>query len=75
MPTTNLLTSSFRTKFEDVLTPSQQAQALDSLHDYIHEVQFGTDDQRRDLGVLSDSDVDADQEVVKGVVIALWKYE
>ena len=40
------------------MTPSQQQQAIDSLQDYIHEVQYGTDDQRRDLGVIDDDDVD-----------------
>jgi hypothetical protein len=54
----DLLSSSFRSKFEDVLTPSQQQQAIDSLQDYIHDVQYGTDDQRRDLGVIEDEDED-----------------
>ena len=54
----DLLSSSFRCKFEDGLTPSQQQQAIDSLQDYIHEVQYGTDDQRRDLGVIEDDDED-----------------
>lgn len=44
--------------FEDTLTPSQQQQAIDSLQDYIHEVQYGTDDQRRDLGIIDDDDED-----------------
>ena len=54
----DLLTSYFRATYEDVLTPSQQQQAVDSLLDYIHEVQFGTEEERLDLGVIDDEDVD-----------------
>ncbi|GJE96153.1 hypothetical protein PsYK624_123460 [Phanerochaete sordida] len=54
----NLLSSSFRCMFEDSMSPSQQQQAIDSLQDYIHEVQYGTDDQRRDLGIIDDDDED-----------------
>ncbi|EKM52907.1 uncharacterized protein PHACADRAFT_261598 [Phanerochaete carnosa HHB-10118-sp] len=54
----NLLSSHFRTMFEDTLTSSQQQQAIDSLQDYIHEIQYGTDDQRRDLGIIDDEDED-----------------
>lgn len=56
----DLLTSYFRSTYEDVLSPSQQQQAIDSLLDYIHEVQFGTEEQRLDLGVIDDDDVDAE---------------
>lgn len=44
------------------MTPCQQQQAIDTLQDYIHEVQYGTDDQRRDLGIIDDED--EDQEVI-----------
>lgn len=56
----NMLTSHFRTVFEDVLTPVQQLQAINSLKDYIFELEHGTDDQRRELDVISDEDVDSD---------------
>lgn len=56
----DILTSYFRSTFEDVLTPSQQQQAIDSLLDYIHELQFGSEEQRLDLGVIDDGDVDPD---------------
>lgn len=56
----DILSSSFRTTFEETLTPSQQQQAIDSLLDYIHEVQYGTEEQRLDLGVIEDDDVDAE---------------
>ncbi len=56
----NMLTSHFRTVFEDVLTPVQQLQAINSLKDYIIELEHGTDDQRRELDVISDEDVDSD---------------
>ncbi|KAI0092231.1 hypothetical protein BDY19DRAFT_588426 [Irpex rosettiformis] len=55
-----LLSSHFRTVFEDVLTPFQQLQAINSLKDYVFELEHGTDEQRRELDVLSDEDVDSD---------------
>ncbi|KAI0338656.1 hypothetical protein BDW22DRAFT_1348358 [Trametopsis cervina] len=53
----NLLTSRFQSVFEDVLTPFQQDQAVDSLKDYIVELQHGTEEQHRDLDVISYDDV------------------
>jgi hypothetical protein len=55
----NLLTSHFRTVFEDILTPFQQLQAINSLKDYILELQHGTDDQRRELDIIGEDDVDS----------------
>ncbi|KAI0696189.1 hypothetical protein BC835DRAFT_1414451 [Cytidiella melzeri] len=68
----NLLTYHFRTVFEDVLTPVQQLQAVNSLKDYILELQHGTDEQRRELDVISDDDVDSGL-VIKKVNAALEK--
>lgn len=59
----DILTSHFRSVFEDVLTPARQQQAIDSLQDFIYEAQYGTDEQRRDIGVLDDED--ADEHVVE----------
>lgn len=49
--------------FEDSFTPAQQHSAVDALKDYVSELKHGTDEQRRDLGVLSTED--ADEEVVE----------
>lgn len=54
----DILTSHFRSVFEDVLSPARQQQAIDSLQDFIYEAQYGTDEQRRDIGVLDDEDTD-----------------
>lgn len=56
----DLLSSRFRTVFEETLTPLQQLQAIDSLKDYLFELEHGTDEQRRELEVIGDEDVASD---------------
>ena len=52
----DILSAHFRMLFEDSLSPAQQHQAVDALKDYISELKHGTDEQRRELGVLDDYD-------------------
>lgn len=64
----DILSPHFRTRYEDVLTPRQRNQAVDSLKDYIFDLQHGTVEQQRDLDVISDEDTD--EELVKRKVNA-----
>ncbi|KAF7791003.1 hypothetical protein EIP86_001962 [Pleurotus ostreatoroseus] len=56
--TGDILSARFRNIFEESLSPVQQRQAVDALKDYIAELNHGTDEQRRDLGLLGDDEAD-----------------
>lgn len=52
----DILSCRFRNLFEERLSPARQHQAVDALKDYIAELKHGTNEQRRELGVLGDED-------------------
>lgn len=58
-----ILSAQFRMMFEDSFSSAQQHSAIDALKDYVAELKHGTDEQRRDLGVLGNQD--ADEELVE----------
>ena len=61
MPPKHFLTSNFRVAFEEYFKPQQQRDAIDTLQGHIAEVRNGTEEQRRELGVLRPQDTTAAQ--------------
>ena len=61
MPPKHFLTSNFRVAFEEYFQPQQQRDAIDTLQGHIAEVRNGTEEQRRELGVLRPQDTTAAQ--------------
>lgn len=57
----HFLTSNFRVAFEEYFNPEQQRSAIDNLQAHIAEVRDGTEEQRRELGVLRPQDATAEQ--------------
>lgn len=66
----NILTAHFRTLFEDVLNSRQREQAIDSLKDYIFDLQHGTSEEHHDHGLQSGFEVD-DEMVQRKVNVTL----
>ncbi|KAI0629988.1 hypothetical protein C8Q77DRAFT_1139757 [Trametes polyzona] len=61
MPPKHFLTSNFRVAFEEYFKPEQQRSAVDTLRDHISEVRDGSEEQRRELGVLKPQDKTPEQ--------------
>lgn len=61
MPPKHYLTSNFRVAFEEYFKPDQQRNAVDVLTDHIAEVRDGSEEQRRELGVLRPQDTSPEQ--------------
>ncbi|KAL1946040.1 hypothetical protein VTO73DRAFT_15167 [Trametes versicolor] len=61
MPPKHYLTSNFRVAFEEYFKPDQQRDAVDVLTDHIAEVRDGSEEQRRELGVLRPQDTSPEQ--------------
>ncbi|KAI0642959.1 hypothetical protein C8Q79DRAFT_198915 [Trametes meyenii] len=61
MPPKHFLTSNFRVAFEEYFNPEQQRNAVDTLNEHIAEVRDGSEEQRRELGVLKAQDKSPEQ--------------
>ncbi|CDO72186.1 hypothetical protein BN946_scf184970.g38 [Trametes cinnabarina] len=61
MPPKHFLTSNFRVAFEEYFDPGQQRSAVDTLRGHIAEVRDGSEEQRRELGVLKPQDKTPEQ--------------
>ncbi|KAI0671139.1 hypothetical protein C8Q78DRAFT_1034234 [Trametes maxima] len=61
MPPKHFLTSNFRVAFEEYFNPEQQRNAVDTLNGHIAEVRDGSEEQRRELGVLKAQDKSPEQ--------------
>ncbi|OSC97998.1 hypothetical protein PYCCODRAFT_1418423 [Trametes coccinea BRFM310] len=61
MPPKHFLTSNFRVAFEEYFNPDQQRSAVDTLRNHIVEVRDGSEEQRRELGVLKPQDKTPEQ--------------
>ncbi|KAJ2989780.1 hypothetical protein NUW54_g8674 [Trametes sanguinea] len=61
MPPKHFLTSNFRVAFEEYFNPDQQRSAVDTLRSHIAEVRDGSEEQRRELGVLKPQDKSPEQ--------------
>ncbi|KAI0332840.1 hypothetical protein GY45DRAFT_1359993 [Cubamyces sp. BRFM 1775] len=61
MPPKHFLTSNFRVAFEEYFNAEQQKSAVETLRGHIAEVRDGSEDQRRELGVLKPQDTTQEQ--------------
>ncbi|KAH9886071.1 hypothetical protein C8Q73DRAFT_658829 [Cubamyces lactineus] len=61
MPPKHFLTSNFRVAFEEYFNAEQQKSAIETLRGHIAEVRDGSEDQRRELGVLKTQDTTPEQ--------------
>ena len=61
MPPKHFLTSNFRVAFEEYFNAEQQKSAVETLRGHIAEVRDGSEDQRRELGVLKPQDTTPEQ--------------
>ncbi|KAI0373765.1 hypothetical protein BV20DRAFT_675059 [Pilatotrama ljubarskyi] len=61
MPPKHFLTSNFRVAFEEYFNPEQQRNAVNTLQGHIAEVRDGSEEQRRELGVLKPQDKSPEQ--------------
>ncbi|KAI8986285.1 hypothetical protein BD414DRAFT_515311 [Trametes punicea] len=61
MPPKHFLTSNFRIAFEEYFDADQQRNAVETLKGHIEEVRDGTEEQRRELGVLKPQDKTPEQ--------------
>ena len=58
----HFLTSNFRVAFEEYFNPEQQIRAVNDLKAHIADVQDGSEEKRRELGVLRPQDTTAEQQ-------------
>ena len=58
----HFLTSNFRVAFEEYFNPEQQSRAVNDLKAHIADVQDGSEEKRRELGVLRPQDTTAEQQ-------------
>lgn len=72
----NIITAHFRTLFEDVFTPCQQDQAIDSLKDYIFDLQHGGSEEHSDFDELCGQNIDgeaAQRKIVATLERCYWQ--